>query len=121
MAVLELLRAVVFPLQTLLMLVVPVALALERLRALLEVQAARPALLALRALRLLLGACLDKVGAAVAVVMLALAVQAVLAVVALAVVAAAQHAVHTPLALVVWVVLAGHWYWSIDNAAICRC
>ena len=24
-------------------------------------------------------------------------------------------AVHTPLALVVWAVLDGHWWWSIDN------
>ena len=66
----------------------------------LPVQVVHLALLALRELPLLLAGCLGKVEAAVAVVMLALAVQAVQEAVALAVVAAAQHAVHTPLALV---------------------
>ena len=95
-----LLVAAVFPLQTLLLLVVQAARALAKQPEPLAVQAARPALRALLVLRLLLGACLDKVEAAVAVVMLALAVLAVLEVVALVAVAAVQHAVHTPLALV---------------------
>ena len=73
---------------------------MERLRALLEVQAARPALLALRALHLLLVDYSVKAAAAAAVVLLALAVLAVLEVAALVVAAVVQHAVHTPLALV---------------------
>ena len=70
--------------------------------------AVRPALRALLALRLLLGACLDKVEAAVAVAMLALVVQVVRAVVALVVAAVVQHAVHMPQALAVSAVMAGH-------------
>ena len=60
----------------------------------------RPALRALLALRLLLGACLDKVEAAVAVALLAQVEQAALEVVALAAVAVLR-AVHTLLAPVV--------------------
>jgi len=56
-----------------------------------------------------------------AVVLLARAVQAVLEAVALVVAAVVQHAVHMPQALAVSAVMAGHWWWSIDNAAICRC
>ena len=63
-------------------------------------QAARPALLALRALRLLLVDYSVKVEAAAVVVPLALAVQAELEVEALVAAAVVQHAVHTPLALV---------------------
>ena len=73
---------------------------MERLRALLEVQAARPALLALRALHLLLVDYSVKVEAAAVVVPLALAVRAALEAVALVAAAVVQHAVHTPLALV---------------------
>ena len=101
MAVLGLLVVVVFPLQTLLLLVVQAARALARQPEPLAALAVRPALRALLALRLLLGACLDKVEAAVAVAMLALVVQVVLEVAALAVVAVVQHAVHMPLAPVV--------------------
>ena len=68
----------------------------------------RPALRALLALRLLLGACLDKVEAAVAVALLAQVEQAALEVVALAAVAVVQHAVHMPLAPVVSAVMDGH-------------
>ena len=100
MAVLELLRAVVFPLQTLLMLVVQAARASERQLEHLAVQAARPALRALLVLHLLVVDYSVKVEAAVAVVPLALAVRAVLEVAALVAVAAAQHAVHTLPALV---------------------
>ena len=64
----------------------------------LTAQAVCPVLLELPVLRLLLGACLDKVEAAVVQVMQAQVEQAVLAVVALVVAAVAQHAVHTPLA-----------------------
>ena len=49
------------------------------------------------------------------------AVRAVLEVAALAAAVVAQHAVHTRPALVVLAVMAGHWYWSFDYAAICRC
>ena len=114
-------RVVVFPLQTLLLLVVQAARASGRPLAQLTAQAVRPALRALQALRLLLAGCLDKVAVVAVVVTLALAVQAVLAVAALVEAAVVQHAVHTPLALVVSAVMAGHWWWSIDNAAICRC
>lgn len=101
MAVLELLVVAECLPQTRLPLAVQAGRALAKQPEPLAVQAARPALRALLVLRLLLGACLDKVEAAVAVAMLALAVLAVLAVAALAAVAVAQHAVHTPLALVV--------------------
>jgi len=121
MAVLELLRVEVFPLQTPLLLVVQAARDLARQLEHLAVQAAHPALLALPVLLLLLEACSAKVAVAAVVVLLALAVLAVLAVAALAAVAVVLRAVHTPLALVVSVVLAGHWYWSFDYAAICRC
>ena len=100
MAVLELLLAAVFPLQTLLLLAVPVARALARQPEPLAVQAACPALLALQALRLLLAGCLGKAAVVAAVVLLALAVQAELEVAALVAAVVAQHAVHTPLALV---------------------
>ena len=72
-------------------------------------------------LLLLLEDCSAKVEAVAVEEQAAPEVQAVLEVAVLAVVAVAQHAVHTPLALVVWVALAGHWYWSFDYAAICRC
>ena len=61
---------------------------------------AHPALLALLVPHLLQVGCLDKVEAVAAAVPLALAVQAVLAVAALVAAVVAQHAVHTPLALV---------------------
>ena len=103
------------------MLVAQAGRASVRHQELLEGQAACPALLELQALRLLRVGCLGKAAVVAAVVLLARAVLAVLAVVALAAVAVVLHAVHTPLALVVSAVLAGHWYWSIDYAAICRC
>ena len=83
--------------------------------------AVRPVLMALQVLHLLRAGCLDKAGVVAVVVLLALGVLAAQEVAALAVVAVAQHAVHTPPALVVSVVQAGHWYWSFDHAAICRC
>lgn len=92
-----------------------------RQRGLLAVQAVFPALLELQALRLLpVGYSVKAVVVAV-VVLLALAVRAVLEAVDLVVVAVVLHAVRTLLALVVSVVLAGHWFWSFDYAAICRC
>lgn len=121
MVVLELVRVAVFPLQTLLLLAVQAGRVLARQPEPLAVQAAHPALLALRALPLLLAGCLGKAVVVAGLAMAALAVQAVLVVVALAVVGVAQHAVHTPLAPVVSAAMAGHWYWSIDYAAICRC
>ena len=84
-------------------------------------QAARPELLELPVLRLLLADYLGKVAAAVVQVMQALAVLAVLEVAALVVVAVAQHAVHTLLAPVVSAVMAGHWYWSSDDGQIRYC
>lgn len=83
--------------------------------------AGRPALLALLVLHLLRAGCLDKVAAAVAVVVLAQEVLAVQAVAALAAAAVAQHAVHTPPARVVSAVMAGHWWWSSDYGSLCRC
>ena len=82
---------------------------------------AHPALLALLVLHLLLAGYLGKVEAAAVVVPLALAVRAVLEVAALAAAVVAQHAVHTLLARAVQAAMAGHWYWSFDYAAICRC
>ena len=121
MVVLALLRVAVFPLQTLLLLVVQVVHDLAKQPEPLAAVAARPALLALQALHLLLAGCLGKAAVVAVVVLLALAVQAVLEVAALVAVAVAQHAARMLLALVVWAVLAGHWFWSIDHAAICRC
>ena len=118
MAVLELRLVAASPLVAVLLPGARVAHDLARLLELLAVRAACPAL---RVPHLLLAGCLGKVVVAVVVVVLALEVLAVLEVAALAVVEVVLHAVHTPLALVVWAVMAGHWYWSIDNAAICRC
>ena len=101
MAVLGLLVVVVFPLQTLLLLVVQAARALERQPEPLAALAVRPALRALLVLHLLPVGCLGKAAAVAAVAMLAQAAQAVQEAVALAAVVVAQHAVHTPLALVV--------------------
>ena len=84
------------PLQT----EVPAAHDLARHQEPLAVQAACPALLALRALHLLLVDYSVKAAAAAAVALLALAVLAVMEVAAPVVAAAAQHAVRTPLALV---------------------
>ena len=103
-----LLRVEVFPLQTLLLLEQQAGRALARQPEPLAALAVRPALRALLALRLLLGACLDKVEAAVAVALLAQVEQAALEVVALAAVAVVQHAVHIPLAPVVSAVMDGH-------------
>ena len=97
MAVLELLLAAVFPLQTLLMLVVQAARALERQ----PEPLAAVAVQALQALRLLLAVCSGKVAVAEAVALLVQVVPVVLEVAALAVVAVVQHAVHMPLAPVV--------------------
>ena len=108
MAVLGLLVVVVFPLQTLLLLVVQAARALERHQEPLAAQAVRPALRALLALRLLLEICSGKVVAVAVVVLLARAVQAVLEAVALVAAVAVLRAVHTLLAPVVSAVMAGH-------------
>ena len=94
---------------------------LARQPELLAVQAACQALLELQELRLLPEGCLGKAAVVAALVLPALAVLVVLEVAALVAAAVAQHAVHTPLALVVLAAMAGHWYWSIDYAAICRC
>ena len=74
--------------------------ALERQPEPLAAVAGRPALLALRALPLLLAGCLGKAAVVAAVALLARAVLAALEVAALAAAVVAQHAVHTPLALV---------------------
>ena len=101
MAVLELLLAAVFPLQTLLLLEQQAGRALARQPEPLAALAVRPALRALLVLHLLLVDYLGKVAAAAAVVLLALGVQVVRAVVALVVAAVVQHAVHMPQAPVV--------------------
>ena len=101
MAVLELVLVEVFPLQTLLILVVRAARALARQPELLAVQAARPELRVLRALTPLLEDCSGKVVVVAAVVLLARAVQAVLEAVALVVAAVELVALHMPLAPVV--------------------
>jgi len=121
MVVLALLRVEVFPLQTLLLLAVLAAHDLARHPEPLAVQAAHPALLALRALRLLPVGYSVKVEVVAVVVPLALAVLAVLEVAALVAVAVVLAVALTQQALVVSVVQAGHWYWSFDYAAICRC
>ena len=108
MVVLALLRVAVFPLQTLLLLVVQVVHDLARQPEPLAVQAARPGQPEPLVLHLLPVGCLGKAAAAVAVVLLALGVQVVRAVVALVVAAVVQHAVHMPQALAVSAVMAGH-------------
>ena len=97
MAELALLLVEVFPLQTPLLLVVQAARDLARQ---LERLAAQAALLELPVPHLLLAGCLGKAAVVAAVPLLARAVLAALEVAALAAVAVAQHAVHTPLALV---------------------
>ena len=87
--------AAVFPLQTLLMLVVQAARALERQPEPLAAQAARPALRVLRALRLLLEICSGKVVAVAVVVLLARAVLAAQEAVARVVEAVELVALHT--------------------------
>ena len=101
MAVLELLRVVASLLAMLLLLAVPVAHDSERHPEPLAAVAACPALLELRALPLLRAGCLGKAAAVAAVVLLALEVLEVPEAVVLVAAAVAQHAVHTPLALVV--------------------
>ena len=66
----------------------------------LAAQVVHLALLALRELPLLQAGCLGKAVVVAGLAMAALAVQAVLEAVALAAAVAAQHAVHTPLAMV---------------------
>lgn len=101
MAAWALVQAAVFPLVVVLIPGARVARALARQPEPLAVQAACPALLALQALRLLLAGCLGKAAVVAVVVLLALAVLAELEAVALVAAAVVQHAVHTPLALVV--------------------
>ena len=98
MVVLALLRVAVFPLQTLLLLVVQVVHDLAKQPEPLAAVAACPALRELPVLRLLLVDYLGKVAAAAAVVLLARAVRAVLEVAALVVEAVELVALHTPLA-----------------------
>ena len=98
MAVLGLLRVAVFPLQTLLLLVVQVVHDLARQPEPLAVQAVCPVLPVLTPL---LEDCSGKVVVVAAVVLLARAVQAVLEAVALVAAVAVLRAVHTLLAPVV--------------------
>jgi len=72
-------------------------------------------------LLLLLEACSAKAAAVVAVEMVELGVLVVLAVAALAAVAVVLAVALTQQALVVSVVMAGHWYWSFDYGSLCRC
>lgn len=71
-------------------------------------------------LPLLLVDCSGRAAGAVVVALMATVVQVVQAVAAQAAVAARVAAAHTQQVLAVSVVLAGHWYWSFDHAAICR-
>ena len=96
MAVLGLVLVEVFPLQTLLILVVRAARASGRPLAQLTAQAVCPVLRALLVPHPLPVGCLGKVAVAVVHIMQAQAVLAVLAVAALVVEAVAQHAVHMP-------------------------
>ena len=91
----------VFPLQTLLMLVVQAARALERHQEPLAALAVRPGQPEPLVLHLLPVGCLGKAAVAEAVALLVQVEQAVLEVAALAAVAAVQHAVHTLLVLAV--------------------
>ena len=99
--VLALLRVAVFPLQTLLLLVVQVVHDLARQPEPLAVQAARPGQPEPLVLHLLPVGCLGKAAVAEAVALLVQVEQAVLEVAALAAVAVVQHAVHTLLVLAV--------------------
>lgn len=95
MVVLALLRVAVFPLQTLLLVVVQVARVLGRHPEPLAVQVVHLALRALRVPPLLQAGCLGKAVVVEAVVLLALAELAELEAVALVVAAVVQHAAHT--------------------------
>ena len=91
----------VFPLQTLLILVVQVARVSGRPLAQLTAQAVCPVLLVLPVLHLLRAGCLGKAAAVAAVVLLARAVLAAQEAVARVVEAVELVALHTPLALAV--------------------
>ena len=67
----------------------------------------------------LLADCSDRAAAVVVEVLLVLAVQAAQEVVALAAAVARVAAAHTQQVPVVWVVLAGHWFWSFDHGQVC--
>ncbi len=73
------------------------------------------------ALLLLRVVCSDRAAAVVGEALLAQEVLAVLEVVALAAVVARVAAAHTRQVLAGLVGVVGHWYWSFDHAAICRC
>ena len=81
---------------------------------------ALPEPLARLVLPLLLVDCSGRAEALVVVALVAPVVQVVRAVAAQAAVAARVAAAHTQQVSVVSVVLAGHWFWSFDHAAICR-
>ena len=83
--------------------------------------AASPVLLVLLVLPLLPVACSAKAVAEVAEELVVLVARAVLEAVALVAVVARVAAAHTQQVLAGLVALAGHWYWSFDHAAICRC
>ena len=72
-------------------------------------------------LPLLLVDCSGRAEALVVVARVAPVVQVVQVVVVQVAVVARVAAAHTQQVLVVSVVLAGHWFWSFDHAAICSC
>ena len=80
-----------------------------------------PALLVLLVLLLLLADCSVGAAGAVVVVPAVLVALVVLVVAAQAAVVARVAAAHTRPAMVVSVVMDGHWFWSFDHAAICSC
>lgn len=92
-----------------------------RQQALLLVVVVLPEPLVLLALLLLLADCSVEAVAVAAEVLVVLVAQVVLEVVDLVAVGVRVVAAHTQQVLVVLAVMAGHWYWSFDHAAICSC
>ena len=71
-------------------------------------------------LPLLLVDCSGRAEALVVVALMATVVQVVLEARALVAVVARVAAAHTRPAMVALAVMAGHWFWSFDHAALCR-
>lgn len=71
-------------------------------------------------LPLLLVDCSGRAEALVVVALMATVVQVVQVVVVQVAVVARVAAAHTRPAMVALAVMAGHWFWSFDHAAICR-
>ena len=89
--------------------------------ALLLLVVALQALRALQAQRRLLAACSDRAAAVVAEAQAGLVVLEAQEVEALAAAVAVLAAAHTQQVMAGLAVMAGHWFWSFDHAAICSC